>query len=166
MMKLSIITPLQSAYGRNNELNDLLTPYIDYESKTEDQQSFPFEEMQVDSEANPLLISKVDSSNSTSEQKQEIYLPAKSIVPKVEDAMVQLHSAKNAEALRILLERQWDPFSPDLLQRLKKLSANPVFVVIAPGAIFTKLSLNRRLKQYYRMFGRVGKVIYDQAATL
>lgn len=164
MMKLSIITPLQSAYGRDNELSQLLTPYMDDEQSNDFIGDVAMDESKSETEndskatnSNNETTSHAENSEEKTEQP-EILLPAKSIVPQVEEAILQLHSAKNAEAFKTLLARQWDPFSPVLLHRLKKLSANPVFLMIAPGAIFPKHSLNRRLKQYYRMFNRVGKV--------
>lgn len=174
MMKLSIITPLiKTALTEENQLKELLSPYMS--EKTSQESSKPTDDPQSLEESLPKApagsassdknVMEVDQDDSLAEKScadnraSPIRFPMKHVGKQVKKAVMQLTSAKNAEAFRTLMERQWDPFSPDLMQRLKKLASNPIFLVIAPGAVSEKTSLSRRLKQYYRMFNRVGKVI-------
>lgn len=171
MLKLSVGVPLQKAFDREDEMASLLLPYLD--PLPSDEIKVEVEATATDRENNEEFIGPADyctqdkveplepvqdASNLPAKDDVDIFLPERSVVPQMKDAMSHLQSAKNAEALKALLDRQWDPFAPLLCQRLKKLSANPVFLVISPGAVFPKLSLHRRLKQYYRMFSRIGKV--------
>ncbi|CAL8137948.1 unnamed protein product [Orchesella dallaii] len=157
MLTLSVSLPLQKA-GREDELVNLLTPFLEPRHETEVLES---DSNNTDGQ----LVATADvehekvTVSTNSENDSEIYLPKRSVVPQMKDVIKKLNSAKHAEALKALLERQWDPFSPVLLPRMKKLAANPVFLLIAPCAIYPKLSLNRRLRQYHDMFRRIGKIV-------
>lgn len=164
MLKLSVILPLQNAYGRETELTNLLTPFLEDSQDGKDQneefitQSQSSNETDVSNNSTATEI-KSEALPNNENDSPDIFLPKRSVARQMQDAVLQLHSAKNAEALKALLERQWDPFSPVIFQRLRKLSSNPIFIFITPGALFRKLSLSQRLKQYERMFRRVGQVI-------
>ncbi|ODN03015.1 KAT8 regulatory NSL complex subunit 3 [Orchesella cincta] len=166
MMTLSVSLPLQQA-GREDELVNILTPFLEPRNESG--------VLQTDGENNnneacdqftTAHSGEHENAPQTSiaaaacsENDSEIYLPERSVVPQMQDVINKLNSAKHAEALKALLERQWDPFAPVLLHRMKKLAANPVFLLIAPSAIYPKHSLNRRLRQYHDMFRRIGKIV-------
>jgi len=167
MLTLSVNLPLQQA-GCENELVNLLTPYLEVRNETEElkagvQQSnnnagLEAELMADNENAMAAQQTNITQGATIDNNDTEIYLPERSVVPQMKDVITKMNSAKHAEALKALLERQWDPFAPVLLHRVKKLASNPVFLLIAPCAMYPKLSLNRRLRQYYDMFRRIGKV--------
>lgn len=65
----------------------------------------------------------------------------------------------NAEAIHLLIKRQWDPFSSVIHQtKMAKLKCNPVFLFVPAGPSWGHAMNMRRHKNFVNMLSNLGKV--------
>jgi len=77
----------------------------------------------------------------------------------------ELKKKVNAEALTLLLKRQWDPFQSVVHgTKCKKLQSNPIFLFVPHGPPMTSPLSTKRLKAFSSMLSSLGKVYYNPAS--